>query len=89
MDMSRIVMEARVGSDGSLHLDLPAGSAEPDSAVRVTVEPLGGAVKRALRASDLLHSGLVGIWAGRVDIGDSREFARRLREKAQTRERTS
>ena len=41
--------------------------------------------KRTLLASELLRSGLVGIWAERVDIGDSREFARRLREQAQNR----
>jgi hypothetical protein len=50
---------------------------------------LRGDAKRALQASDLLQSGLVGIWAGRKDISDSREFARRLREQAQSRERAS
>jgi hypothetical protein len=42
---------------------------------------------RPLTASDLLESGLVGIWADRSDIGDRQEFARRLREQAQTRSR--
>jgi hypothetical protein len=36
-------------------------------------------------ARDLLQSGLVGIWADRSDLGDSREFARRLREQAERR----
>jgi hypothetical protein len=36
-------------------------------------------------AADLLASGLVGIWADRTDIGDSREFARKLRDDAQHR----
>ena len=40
-----------------------------------------------LTAADLLQSGLVGMWADRTDISDSREFARRLREEAQTRRR--
>ncbi|HEV3384250.1 MAG TPA: hypothetical protein VG097_05510 [Gemmata sp.] len=83
--MNRIVVKTRVCSDGSLHLDLPAGSAEADSNVQVTVEPLPGDVKRTLLASDLLQSALVGIWAERGDIGDNREFARRLREQAQRR----
>ncbi len=34
----------------------------------------------------LLSSGLVGIWADRTDIGDTLEFARELRQRAQTRE---
>lgn len=37
--------------------------------------------KRPLRAADLLQSGLIGMWADRTDIGDSRAFARRLREQ--------
>jgi hypothetical protein len=36
-------------------------------------------------AGDLLESGLVGLWANRDDIGDSREFARRLRRQAENR----
>jgi hypothetical protein len=43
--------------------------------------------KRPLTADALLASGLVGLWSDRADIGDSREFARRLREQSQTRGR--
>jgi hypothetical protein len=50
-------------------------------------EPAPEAEKRPLTASELVASGLVGIWSDRSDIGDSREFARRLREQAQTRSR--
>jgi hypothetical protein len=35
----------------------------------------------------LQRSGFIGAWKDRVDIGDSSEFARRLRERAQSRER--
>ena len=41
--------------------------------------------KKSMTAADLLKSGLVGIWAGRKDIGDSFEFARELRKKAENR----
>ena len=40
---------------------------------------------RGMTAADLLNSGLVGLWADRDDIGDSSEFARKLRDKAQRR----
>ena len=40
-----------------------------------------------LTARDLLQSPLVGMWADRTDLGDSREFARRLREQAEHRGR--
>ncbi len=86
--MNRMVVNVRVGSDGRLHLDLPVGMEEAGREVQVTVEPAPPAGKqRTMSASDLLHSGLVGMWADRTDIGDSREFARRLREQAQTRRR--
>lgn len=42
--------------------------------------------KRPLTGVDLLNSDLIGLWADRTDIGDSREFARRLREQAQRRD---
>jgi hypothetical protein len=86
--MERMVVNARVSSDGILHLDLPIGQAEADQEVRITVEPAPPTLpgkQRILSARDLLQSGLVGMWAERGDIGDSREFARRLREQAQTR----
>jgi hypothetical protein len=38
--MNRIVLNSKVGSDGTLHLSLPLGLAEADHEVRVTVEPL-------------------------------------------------
>ena len=53
---------------------------------RVLAEAPGTVVgKQTLLASDLINSGLVGMWAERTDIDDSRAFARRLREQAQTR----
>jgi hypothetical protein len=42
---------------------------------------------RPMTADDLLASGLVGMWKDRTDIGDNHEFARQLREQAQTRDR--
>ena len=84
--MNRFTVATRVSSDGNLHLDCPVGTQEAGTEVQVTVEPLTSAGKRRLSAVDLLNSGLVGIWADRIDIGDSLEFARRLRELAQNRE---
>jgi hypothetical protein len=44
---------------------------------------------KPMKASDLLKSGLVGVWSKRQDIGDSIVFARELRAQAQTRSRAS
>ena len=38
--MNRLVLTSRVGSDGTLRLDVPLGLAEADHEVRVTVEPV-------------------------------------------------
>jgi len=43
------------------------------------------ASQHGIKASELLRSGLVGIWKNRDDIKDSSAFARQLREKAQHR----
>jgi hypothetical protein len=83
--MNRIVLTTTIGGDGNLRLNLPVGATEANKEVQVTVEPLSHAGSQTLRACDLLQSDLIGIWAERSDIGDSREFARRLRAQAQTR----
>ncbi len=41
--------------------------------------------RRLWTAHQLLHSGLVGLWKDRQDIGDSATYARQLRERAQRR----
>ena len=83
--VKRIVLKTRVGSDGSVHLQLPVGPEDAGLEIQVTVEPLGGGRKGTLLASDLLASDLVGMWAERTDIADNRAFARRLREQARLR----
>lgn len=51
------------------------------SGVSTETKPLG------IPASELLKSGLVGLWKGREDIGDSSEFARKLRARVEKRGR--
>lgn len=43
--------------------------------------------RKKLTARQLLNSGLIGMWKDRNDIPDSVEYARRLREQAQRRQR--
>ena len=50
------------------------------AAARASREP-----KAVLTARDLLKSDLVGLWADRGDLGNSLEFARRLRQEAERR----
>lgn len=48
--------------------------------------PSEQAAPRGITGAELLNSGLVGIWKDRDDIGDSSEFARKLRAKVESRE---
>jgi hypothetical protein len=43
------------------------------------------ATRPMMTADDIRTSPLIGLWADRTDIGDSTEFARQLRERAQRR----
>jgi hypothetical protein len=52
--------------------------------VIVLVEPTE-VIEKSMTGADLLKSGLVGMWAERKDLGDSLEFARQLRQKAEKR----
>lgn len=45
-------------------------------------------VNKPMTGKDLLNSGVVGLWAKRKDIGDSRAFARKLRVQAQSQRRS-
>ena len=42
-------------------------------------------VNKPMTGQELLNSGLVGMWAKRKDIGDSVEYARKLRAQSQVR----
>ena len=57
--------------------------AKPTQANEFTME--AGSTEKPMTGADLLKSGLVGMWAKRKNIGDSLEFARDLRKKAEKR----
>lgn len=54
--------------------------------VIVLVEPAEASAEKSMTGADLLKSGLAGMWAERKDLGDSLEFARQLRQKAEKRD---
>jgi hypothetical protein len=45
-------------------------------------------VEKSITGRELAKSGFVGLWKNRTDIGDSVEYARRLRQRAETRGRS-
>ena len=65
--------------------DVPPGPAEVVVViVPEAIVPEAVAEKRGT-AGDLLRSPLFGLWKDRTDIGDSVEYARKLRAKAEQR----
>jgi hypothetical protein len=69
-------------------VQLPDGtdvSVEPLE-VRQVQAPAPPELSPVRTGADLQGSDLIGIWADRTDIGDSREFARRLRKQASQRQ---
>lgn len=83
--MSDVIhIHTTVEQDGELHLaNLPIKRGQQiDLSVRVVPAP----PTQGLTAQDLLASDIIGLWADRTDIEDSRAYARQLREQAQRRE---
>lgn len=82
--MKTIACKVVVPPDRQLRIlvpeDVPLGPAE----IVVVIVPEAVPEKRGT-AGDLLRSPLFGIWKDRTDIGDSVEYARKLRAKAEQR----
>src|SRR5438105_2150910 len=72
---------------GGVFRQLDQVSIAENQRVRLTIEANVGSVAAApiRTARDLLDSGLVGSWADRNDISDTRVFAQRLREEVERR----
>jgi len=75
-----------IKSGGLVSLRSPRLKPGTKAEVIVLVEPAENTIERSMTGADLLKSGLVGMWAARKDIGDSLEFARELRNKAEKRD---
>jgi hypothetical protein len=83
--MDAIRVHQVVEQDGEITFTgLPVEKGQAVEAI-LLVTPTRRGRRPRMTARDLLNSGLVGLWKDRDDIGDSVEFARELREAAQTR----
>lgn len=77
------MMYRGVVKDGQIVLE--GGESLPDG-TRVLVQLATEANSAAIAASDLLNAEFIGEWADRDDIGDTAEFAERLRQRSSQRE---
>ncbi|MCC6446145.1 MAG: hypothetical protein IT210_22170 [Armatimonadetes bacterium] len=84
--MQAIHIQKEVEVDGEVTLKgLPYKKGQRVELI-VVFEPQLDSETSLKTVGDLLESGLVGIWKDRVDIGDSVEYARHLREEDQSRD---
>ena len=87
--MEAIRVRKKIEKKGELNLhNLPLDKGQEVEVlvlINSPVEPL----RPRLTARDLLHSGLIGLWKDRQDIGDSVDYAQKLRDQAQHRIETT
>jgi hypothetical protein len=84
--LRRVEGRSMVVSEQTILDALHQVSAERWDEVLHFLETLKNDVRPIRTGADMAKSELVGIWADRDDIGDSREYARRLRREAETRQ---
>ncbi|MBM3242117.1 hypothetical protein FJZ31_38085 [Candidatus Poribacteria bacterium] len=83
--MEAIRIQKVVEKDGEILVtELPCKKGQSVEMI-LLIEPSVTPKRPHLTADRLLHSGLIGIWKDRKDIGDSVTYARQLREQAQRR----
>jgi len=82
--MKTIACKVVIPTDRNLHISVPEDVPPGPAEVLVVIVPEDMPAKRGT-AGDMLRSPLFGIWKDRVDIGDSVEYARQLRTKAEQR----
>ena len=81
--MKTSTIQTVIPPDHRLLLDVPADV--PAGPAEVVVRSIEATVPVRGTGTDLLESGLFGIWKDRTDITDSVEFARELRRRAEQR----
>lgn len=84
MDLS--IVETVIERDGEINLrGLPYKRGDRVE-LKLVSEEDGSRQSAPLTARELLESPLVGLWRDRSDIGDTVDYARKLREAAQKRQ---
>jgi hypothetical protein len=78
-----IRVTTEITPERELHITLPADTPLGPAEIVVVVAPQ--AARTAATFGDLLHSEFFGMWRDRDDLGDSVEFAGRLRAEGWSR----
>lgn len=83
--MNRMTFRIDVPESREIRLQLPQDAPMGEAELDVTFK--SGIEIRESRIGDLLDPEIFGAWKDRTDIGDSVEFARKLRERVWRRDR--
>jgi hypothetical protein len=73
--MSRIVVHAKAGPDGTLHLDIPLGREQADREVQVVIEPVPKRMTQAAYAAWVRS--MAGTWQGDFERPPQGEYEQR------------
>ena len=84
--MNEVRVNAVMDDDGELSVNAKGLPFKKGEQVEITIKGKPADEYPNSTAERLRKSKLVGLWKHRTDIGDSVEFARKLREKAGKRE---
>ena len=82
--MKTITCTVVIPSDRQLKITVPEDGPPGPAEILVVIVP-DAAAEKGGTAGDLLRSSLFGLWKDRTDMGDSIEYARNLRDRAQQR----
>lgn len=84
--MSAIHLHQIVERDGEITVKVPCTKGQSVEMI-LLLQSSETSKRLPLTARRLRQSGLIGLWRDRKDIEDSRDYARQLRQQAQTRRR--
>jgi hypothetical protein len=82
--MESIILHGIVNDKGELQVEIPSNLPPGPVEIEIRRENAAG-----ISAEQILASEFVGMWADRDNIGDSVEYARRLRRRASRPQRDS
>ena len=84
--MEALKIHKVVERDGEITITgLPVKQGQKVEMILLTNSHMESASHSCLTAKRLLHSGLIGMWKDRDDVGDGTTYARKLRTEAQNR----
>ncbi len=82
-----LALHTQISPGRELHIKVPEEVPLGPAEIVIVIIPSEAPSEPAGTAGDMIKSSLFGLWSDRGDIGDSVDYARRLRAQAEQRNR--